>query len=356
MPRPQLSEPLTVDAIAERLGGTVIGDGTRPIARLASLESAGPDAVGFVTGGRHLRAAAASRAGALIVPPALEARMPAGAARIVVDDAYLGYARLSQWFESLLAPRDRAGGAIDPLARVDPAARLGERVAVGPGASIEAGAAIGDDCTIGAGCAIGRDASIGAGSRLYAHVVVYPGVRIGARAVVHAGAVIGSDGFGFAPSPDGFVKIAQLGSVVVGDDVEIGANSTIDRGALDDTVIGDGVKIDNLVQVGHNVRIGEHSVLAGCVGIAGSAVIGRRCMIGGGVGIAGHIELCDGAVIGGFSLVERSVDTPGFYTGAWPLQDHAQWERTAATLKQLPRLRQRLRALARQAGEPKDPE
>ena len=168
--------------------------------------------------------------------------------------------------------------------------------------------------------------------------------------------MVGADGFGFAPSAEGFVKIAQLGSVTIGDDVEIGANCAIDRGALDDTVIADGVKIDNLVQVGHNVRIGAHTVIAGCVGIAGSATIGARCMIGGGVGIAGHIELCDGAVIGGFSLVERSVDEPGFYTGAWPLQGHAQWERTAATLKQLPELRRRIRALASRGAGPKDDE
>jgi UDP-3-O-[3-hydroxymyristoyl] glucosamine N-acyltransferase len=189
---------------------------------------------------------------------------------------------------------------------------------------------------------------------LVANVTLYPGVQIGARALIHAGTVIGADGFGFAPSPSGFVKIAQLGSVRIGDDVEIGANCAIDRGALDDTVIGDGVKIDNLVQVGHNVQIGAHSVIAGCAGIAGSAVIGQRCMIGGGVGIAGHIQICDGAVIGGFSLVERSVTEPGFYTGAWPLQAHAQWERTAATLKQLPQLRQRLRALAHKLGMFKD--
>jgi UDP-3-O-[3-hydroxymyristoyl] glucosamine N-acyltransferase len=144
--------------------------------------------------------------------------------------------------------------------------------------------------------------------------------------------------------------------VRIGDDVEIGANCAIDRGALDDTEIGDGVKIDNLVQVGHNVRVGAHTVIAGCVGIAGSATIGARCMIGGGVGVSGHIAICDGAIIGGFSLVERSVDEPGFYTGAWPLQSHVQWERTAATLKQLPRLRQRLRGLEARSGEPKDPE
>ena len=351
--RRALSPPVTVDAIAERVGGTVRGDGARPIARLASLESAGPDAVSFLSGRRHAKLAAASAAGALLVSASLEAHAAPGAARIVVGDPYVAYARLSQWFEALLAPAPRPA-AVDPAARVDPLARLGADVDVGPGASIAAGASVGDGTRIAAGCAIGEGASIGPGSTLHPNVVVYPGVTIGARATIHSGTVVGSDGFGFAPSPEGFVKIAQLGSVRIGDDVEIGANCAIDRGALDDTTIGDGVKIDNLVQVGHNVRIGAHTVIAGCVGIAGSATIGARCMIGGGVGIAGHLEICDGAVIGGFSLVERSVDEPGFYTGAWPLQGHAQWERTAATLKQLPELRRRLRALEARDGDTKD--
>jgi UDP-3-O-[3-hydroxymyristoyl] glucosamine N-acyltransferase len=351
--RRALSPPVTVDAIAERVGGAVRGDGSRPIARLASLESAGPDSVSFLSGRRHARLASASAAGALLVSASLEAHAAAGATRIVVPDPYVAYARLSQWFEALLATATRPA-AVDPSARIDALARLGAGVEVGAAASIAPGASIGDGTRIGAGCAIGEGASIGPGSTLHPNVVVYPGVTIGARATIHSGTVVGSDGFGFAPSPEGFVKIAQLGSVRIGDDVEIGANCAIDRGALDDTTIGDGVKIDNLVQVGHNVRIGAHTVIAGCVGIAGSATIGARCMIGGGVGIAGHLEICDGAVIGGFSLVERSVDEPGFYTGAWPLQGHAQCERTAATLKQLPELRRRLRALEARDGDTKD--
>jgi UDP-3-O-[3-hydroxymyristoyl] glucosamine N-acyltransferase len=348
-----LPEALTTAAIAGRLGGALHGDPTRPIRRLASLESADAESVSFLAGRRHVRLAADSRAAAVLVTESLASALAPGATRIIVADPYADYARLSLWFESLLAPAAPAA-AIHPTAAVDPAARLGCDVVVGPGVSIGASATIGEGCRIDAGCAIGEGATIGPGSRLHPNVTVYPGVTLGARAIVHAGTVIGADGFGFAPTAAGFVKIAQLGSVRIGDDVEIGANCAIDRGALDDTVIGDGVKIDNLVQVGHNVRIGEHTVIAGCAGIAGSATIGRRCMIGGGVGIAGHIEICDGAIIGGFSLVERSVDEPGFYTGAWPLQAHAQWERTAATLKQLPRLRQRLRALATLVGLPKD--
>jgi UDP-3-O-[3-hydroxymyristoyl] glucosamine N-acyltransferase len=351
-----LPEALTTAAIAERLGGALHGDATRLIRRLASLESADPESVSFLAGRRHARAAQSSRAAAMLVTAALSDTVPASAERIVVTDPYAAYARLSQWFESLLSLPEPPGPptSIHPSAVVDPAARLGCDVVVGPFVTIGRDASVGDGCRIDAGCAIGAGASVGPGSRLHPNVTLYAGVSLGARAIVHSGTVVGSDGFGFAPTASGFVKIAQLGSVRIGDDVEIGANCAIDRGALDDTVIGDGVKIDNLVQVGHNVRIGDHTVIAGCAGIAGSATIGRRCMIGGGVGIAGHIEICDGAIIGGFSLVERTVDEPGFYTGAWPLQAHAQWERTAATLKQLPRLRQRLRALATLVGLPKD--
>lgn len=352
MHRP-LPEAVTTAAIAERLGGALHGDAARPIRRLASLESSDAQCISFLAGRRHVRAAQASAAGAMLVSAALADAVPSTAARIVVSDPYADYARLSQWFEARLAPPAPAA-SIHATASVDPAARLGPDVDVGAGATIGRGAIIGEGSRIGAGCAIGEGVTIGPGARLHPNVTLYPGVSVGARAVVHSGTVIGSDGFGFAPTAQGFVKIAQLGSVRIGDDVEIGANCAIDRGSLDDTLIGDGVKIDNLVQVGHNVRIGDHTVIAGCAGIAGSATIGRRCMIGGGVGIAGHIEICDGAIIGGFSLVERTVDEPGFYTGAWPLQAHVQWERTAATLKQLPRMRQRLRALATLVGLPKD--
>jgi UDP-3-O-[3-hydroxymyristoyl] glucosamine N-acyltransferase len=356
-----LPVPVSVNTLAELIDGEVRGDGTRLITRLASLESADARSIVFLSGRRHGRAAAASLAAAVIVSPELESLLSAGVARIVVADPYLAYARLSQWMASQLANAAAAlssiaAQAIDPSAHIADSARIGEGVQIGPGVTIGAGASIGAHCRIAAGCSIGVDVSVGERSVLHPGVTLYAGVRIGQRALIHASTVIGADGFGFAPSPDGWVKIAQLGSVLIGDDVEIGANCAVDRGALDDTIIGNGCKIDNLVQIGHNVRIGEHTAIAGCVGIAGSAVIGRRCMIGGGVGVAGHIEICDGAIIGGMSLVERSVTEPGFYTGAWPLQTHTQWERTAATLKQLPQLRQRLRALASKVGLTKDPE
>lgn len=350
----ELPRALSVAEIAERLGARIEGDGSRSVLRLSSLESAGPDAIAFISGRRHVSAARRSRAGAILVAPALAASLPADMVKLVIADPYLAYARLSQWVASL---RDVTPDAplVHPMAWVDPDARLGANVRIEAGASVAAQAEIGDDCRIAAGCSIGRGARIGAGSVLHSRVTLYAGVSVGARAIVHAGTVIGADGFGFAPSASGWVKIAQLGSVRVGDDVEIGANCAIDRGALDDTVIGAGVKIDNLVQIGHNVRIGDNTAIAGCVGIAGSVVIGARCMIGGGVGIAGHLEICDDTIVSGMAMVERSITEPGHYSGGWIAQPHAQWERTAATLKQLPQMRQRLRALATLVGAPKDP-
>jgi UDP-3-O-[3-hydroxymyristoyl] glucosamine N-acyltransferase len=351
-----LDTPVTAQTLAQMLGLELAGQAQQPVRRLASLESADTDSISFLASRKHLPMAQASPAGVLIVAPDLADQCgPQCLARLLSPDPYADYARLSAWFAAQLKPaRDPAG--VHPGAWVHPQAVLGEGVSVGPGAVIGRAARIGNHCQIGPGCSIGEGASLGARGVLHAGVVLYPGVSLGERAIIHAGTVIGADGFGFAPSSGGWIKIEQLGSVSIGHEVEIGANCTIDRGALDDTVIGRGVKIDNQVQIGHNVRIGDHTVIAGCVGIAGSAVIGARCMIGGGVGIAGHLRICDGAVIGGFSLVERSVTEPGFYTGAWPLQGHAEWERTAATLKQLPRLRQRLRALETQdLSRNKDP-
>ena len=351
----QLPRPVTAAEVSARTGALIQGgDPQRSFASLASLESAAPDSIAFLAGRKYLSAAQASRAGAMLVTQALADQLPGHLLKLITPDPYLAYAQLSQWFEAMLAAP--AGAAlIHPLAVVAADAQIGVDCRIDAGAVVASGAVIGAHSTLGAGVSIGAGAQVGEGSVLHPRVTLYAGVTLGARAIVHAGTVIGADGFGFAPSAKGWVKIAQLGSVTIGDDVEIGANCTIDRGALDDTIIGSGCKLDNQVQVGHNVRIGAGTAIAGCVGIAGSAVIGERCMIGGGVGIAGHISLCDGAIIGGMTLVERSIDTPGFYTGAWPVQTHMQWERTAATLKQLPQLRQRLRALAARIGLPKDP-
>jgi len=264
-------------------------------------------------------------------------------ATLVLPDPYLGFARLTQWWAQRTRP-SRSGG-VHPSAVVDPSATIGQSASVGPLAVVEAGAVIGDGAEIGAHCFIGADAVVGAQTRLASHVVINHGCRIGARGILHSGVVIGADGFGFAPTQGRWEKIEQLGAVRIGDDVEIGANTCIDRGALDDTVIEDGVKLDNLIQIGHNVRIGAHTVMAGCVGVAGSATIGAHCQIGGAAIILGHLTLGNGVVISAGSAVLRSILKPGQYSGVFPIDDNAAWEKNAATLRQLHSLRDRLRAL-----------
>jgi UDP-3-O-[3-hydroxymyristoyl] glucosamine N-acyltransferase len=315
--------------IAGQLGGELLGDGELRIARIATLEGATPDAISFLANPKYRTQLATTRAGCVIVAPGMRDEAAARGAAIVTADPYLYYARLTQWWARIMRARPAAG--IHPSAVVDP------------------GAQIAPDAVIGALCVIGADVRIGAGTRLAARVTVYDGCSVGARCIVHSGVVIGADGFGFAPvKADGglrYEKIEQLGGVRIGDDVEIGANTCIDRGALDDTVIEDGVKLDNLIQVGHNVRIGANSAMAGCVGIAGSAVIGQRCTVGGGAIVLGHLTLADDVHISAASVVMRSIRQPGQYSGVFPIDDNAAWEKNAATLRQLHTLRERIRAL-----------
>jgi UDP-3-O-[3-hydroxymyristoyl] glucosamine N-acyltransferase len=345
---------LTLEQIVSRLGGELIGNPQTAVARIRPIASAGSDDITFLSQPRLHAQLARTAAAAVILPETLKGELPASGNAIYTADPYLYYARLSQWLWQLGQPPFEPGR--HPLAHIDPAARVSAQARIDAFAVIEAGAEIGEGVHIGAGCHVGRGAVIGAHSVLHPRSVVGWGCRLGARCVLQPGAVVGSDGFGYARDATGAgVKIAQVGVAVLGDDVEVGANSTIDRGALDNTEIGTGVKIDNLVQIAHNVRIGAHTALAGCVGVSGSAQIGAYCFIGGGVGIAGHLRIADGVVIGGMSLVSRSVLQPGMYTGAFPLDTHANWERNAATLRQLYQLRERLRALERQLDSVKTP-
>lgn len=351
MARP-LPRDVALGELVDRFGGELAAE-ARGIAvrRLASLAVAGPGDLGFLSAARHRGQAAATRASAVIVSAALADALPAAAARIVVPDPYAYFAAVARWFAQMLD--EEAGpplAPVHPSACVDASASIGTGARIGPNAVIEAGAQVGEGAEIGAGAYVGRRAEVGAGTRLHPGVVLYHDCRIGARGIVHSGSVIGADGFGFASEAGRWAKIPQLGAVLIGDDVEIGANCAIDRGALEDTVIGDGCKLDNLIQIAHNVVIGEHTAIAGCVGVAGSARIGRRCMIGGGAGILGHLEICDDVVVSAMSLVTRSIRKPGFYSGVFPLMDNAGWEKAAATLRQLPALRERLRRLERAAG------
>jgi len=342
--------------IVAALGGELVGGasaaGANPaslrVDRIGGIDGATPSTITFLANPRLRPLLESSTAGCVIVGLALRDAALARGAAIVTPDPYLYYARLTQWWAARTRPARAAG--VHASAVVDPSARIAAGVSIGPLAVVEAEAQLGEGAVIGAHCVVGRGAEIGAHTRLAAHVTFGERCRIGVRGIIHSGVVIGADGFGFAPHEGRWEKIEQLGAVQIGDDVEIGANTCIDRGALGDTVLGDGVKLDNLIQIGHNVRIGEHTALAGCVGIAGSAVIGRHCTIGGAGMIAGHLEIADHVHISGGTLVSRSILKPGVYTGVFPIDENANWEKNAATLRQLYGLRDRLRALERAIG------
>jgi UDP-3-O-[3-hydroxymyristoyl] glucosamine N-acyltransferase len=351
-----------MDAVTELSGGQLparlAGDPALGIAGVAPLETAGTAELAFLANPRYREQARHSGAGAIVLTEAEQAALfpqgrPTGAA-VVCAAPYAWFA----WAAQVLAPPSgfvpgRAASAVVAAdAQVDPGARLDA------GAVVESGAAVAAGAWIGPGCVLGPDSRVGEGTRLHGRVHLAAGCRIGRRGIVHAGAVIGADGFGFAPFQGRWVKIPQSGIVEIGDDVEIGANTTIDRGSAGDTVIGDGVKIDNQVQIAHNCRIGAHSAIAACAGIAGSAVIGAHCQIGGAAMINGHLRIVDGAVIGPGSFVSRSLAEPDFYSGVFPIMRNRDWERNAALLRHLVELRERVRRLERGAAapEPNEPE
>lgn len=330
---------MSLGEIVRRLGGELSGDAGITIRQVATLEKATPDTIAFLANERYLGQLKATRAGAVIVGQQLREQLDMP--RIVTANPYAYFARVSALFNPL--PENVAG--IHPAAVVHPQAIVEAGVYVGPGAVIEAGAKVGKGSSIGAGTCIGAGVELGEGGMLYPNVTVYHGCKLGKRVIIHAGAVIGADGFGIAMDEGRWLKVPQIGRVVIGDDVEIGANTTIDRGAIDDTVIEDGVKLDNQIQVGHNVRIGAHTAIAACVGIAGSSRIGRLCRIGGASGIAGHLTITDNVEISAHTLVTKSISEAGTYTGAYPFENNRDWRRNAASLRNLGELTARVRAM-----------
>ena len=316
---------LKLGAIVEALGGRLEGSAELQIAGLAPLQSAQSHHISFLSQARYQKELASTRAGCVIVSPAFESALAHGQTAIVTGDPYVYFARLTRWWKQQHA--SASGPKIHPSAVIDPDAHIA------------------DDAVIGPLCVIEKGASVGAGTVLKSRVTLGENCVIGARCLVHSGAVIGADGFGFAPHQGQWEKIEQLGAVRIGNDVEIGANTCIDRGALDDTVIEEGVKLDNLIQIGHNVHVGRHTAMAGCVGVAGSARIGAHCTVGGGAVVLGHLTLADHVHISAASVVTRSVLQPGQYTGMFPLDSNVNWEKNAASLKQLSRLRERIKAL-----------
>jgi UDP-3-O-[3-hydroxymyristoyl] glucosamine N-acyltransferase len=319
---------LTLAFIVDALGGTLVGQSDLEIHGLAPLEFAQSGQISFLSNPRYQSQLRATRATCAIVSPAMQELAPHGVALIVTDNPYLYYARLTQLWRGQQPGSRRSG--VHPSAVVDPQASVDASAYVGPL------------------CVVERGAIIGPSSVLKSRVTVGEDCVIGARCIMHAGVVIGADGFGFAPDGARWEKIEQLGAVRIGDDVEIGANTCIDRGALQDTVIEDGVKLDNLIQIGHNVRVGAHTAMAGCVGVAGSATIGPNCTIGGGAVVLGHLTLAAGVHISAATVVTKSISKPGHYTGVFPLDDNASWERNAATLKQLHTLRERIKILEKE--------
>jgi UDP-3-O-[3-hydroxymyristoyl] glucosamine N-acyltransferase len=328
-----------------RLTASIQGSADTLIDGLAPLASAGPTELAFLANPRYRADALATRAAAVVLAPASAGQLSAAgalrAALVVVDQPYAWFAYAAQ----VLHPPEAVAPGIAHGAVVDPTAHLDAGACVEVGAVIGARASVGPAARVGAGAVVGPDAVIGAGTRLHPRAVVLDGCRLGERCIVHSGVVIGADGFGFAPLDGRWVKIPQVGTVVIGNDVEIGANTTVDRGTMGDTVIEDGVKLDNQIQVAHNCHIGAHTVIAGCVGIAGSARIGRGCQIGGAAMIAGHITIADGCAIGPGTLVASSLEEPGHYTGFFPLMKNRDWERAAAIIRNLDNLRDRVRQL-----------
>jgi len=333
--------------ITERLGGEVDGDAAVTARQVATLERATPDTIAFLANERYLPQLKSTRAGAVIVGASVRTATPIP--RIVCANPYAYYAQVSALFNPALA----AQPGVHASAVVDSSARIAGDAEVGPCAVVERAAVVGAGSVIGAGCFIGDGVDIGSGTRLYPNVTIYRDCVIGNRVILHSGVVIGADGFGIAMNEGRWIKVPQIGRVVVGDDVEIGANTTVDRGALDDTVIEEGVKLDNLIQVAHNVRIGAHTAIAACAGIAGSTTVGRYCRIGGASGIAGHLKIADNVEISTFTLVTKSIGSAGTYTGAYPFERNSEWRRNAVQLKHLDELAQRVRAIEKKPAQPK---
>ncbi len=328
---------VTLAELAEHVG-VELKDGHEVIIHaVAPLQSAKSGEISFLSNSRFKKYLVTTQASAVILSEADS--IDCSAYALICDNPYLAYAQIATY----LHPGEEATGIHHPSAVISPDSNIDPSASIGAHCVIESGVTVRANAIIGAGCVIGRDVIIGAQSHLVANVNIYQGSQIGQRCLIHAGAVIGADGFGIAPSSQGWVKVPQLGRVLIGDDVEIGANTTIDRGALEDTLIGNGVKLDNQIHIAHNVSIGDHTVIAACTGISGSVTIGSRCMIAGGVGIAGHLDIVDGVTVTGMSMVTKSIREPGVYSSGWGAQPQSSWRRQVAGLRRLPKLLQKQR-------------
>ncbi|HEY2818800.1 MAG TPA: UDP-3-O-(3-hydroxymyristoyl)glucosamine N-acyltransferase [Casimicrobiaceae bacterium] len=327
--------------LAQRVGARLAGDGDLLIVRVATLEHAGPQSISFLANPRYRAKLATTRAAAVIVSPEDAAATPLP--KLIDGNPYATFAKVA----AILHPPAPRVAAIHPSAQIDGSARVAKTAVIGACAVIGANATVGERAVIGAHCIVGEEATVGDDTVLHPGAILYARTIVGDRSTIHSGAVIGADGFGIAEEAGRWVRIPQLGRVVIGADVEVGANTTIDRGAIDDTIIENDVKLDNQIQIGHNCLIGAHTAIAGCVGIAGSVRIGRNCRIGGAAMISGHLEIGDGTVISGGTLVYDSIRQPGIYTGVFPMLLHAEWKRVALQVRRLRELAERVRTIER---------
>ena len=329
----------TLAKLAELCGGRLRGDGNVLIREVATLQNARNGAISFLSNPHYRRYLEDTKASAVILSLSDADACPVPV--LISQNPYLLYAKIAE----ILVPPQPMPIGVHINAVVHETAHLSASTWVGPGAVVEEDVTIGQNTFIGPNCVIQRGARVGENSRLVANVTLCHDVRVGKRAIIHPGVVIGADGFGFARDGEVWTKVPQLGSVTVKDDVEIGANTTIDRGALEDTVIENGVKLDNQIQIGHNVYIGEHTIIAGCSGISGSSRIGKRCMLGGSAGVTGHLEICDDVTITGMTVVSHSIHEPGAYSGSMPMDTSSRWRKNMARLRQLDELARRIIAI-----------
>lgn len=333
---------LTVAELAAHFGCELIGDPDIRISGVGTLSSAGPGDLGFFANPRYRDALRSTRSGAVVLAEADAGDCPV--ATLISDNPYATYARAA----TLLCPPPAPQAGVHPTAIVDPSAEVADSAEIGPGVVIGANSRVGEHVVVSPGVVIGASCRIGANSRLHANVTLCDDVHLGERVILHSGAVIGADGFGIAREATGWFKVPQLGGVRIGNDVEVGACTTIDRGAIDNTIVCDGVKLDNQIQVAHNVRIGEHTVVAACAGISGSTVIGKRCVIAGMVGFVGHLNIADDVVVTGRSMVSRSLEKAGTYSGALPVDEAGRWRKNSARFRKLDELARKVIALEKQ--------
>jgi len=337
-----MSAKITLGELSRELDARLVGDENTPITYLDDLQKTGPDGVSFVSNKSYLENLADTKAAAVILIAEFQHLCPTAA--LIVKDPYLAYAKAAQLLDS--TPRIALG--IHTSAVIDDSVTLGEQIAIGANVVIESGSKVGDGVSIGAGTVVGQNVFIDAGCKLQANVTLYHDVKIGKRVLIHSGSVVGADGFGFANDKGKWIKIPQMGSVIIGDDVEIGANTTIDRGALNDTLIGNGVKLDNLIHIAHNVEVGDDSAMAAFVGIAGSSKIGSGCTLAGGVSIIGHLDIPDGTHFTVRTLATKSPKLAGSYSSGTLMMENKEWHKNTLRFKKLDKMSKQLKSLENQ--------